>query len=281
MTRKVCLVIMDGAGYDAVLSECGYLEGCVALGQARRWKMKTATPSLSGPMYETLHTGLWPHQHGIVSNEGVRASDKPNIFSLCRAAGLRTAAVAHQFYHALYVGTPWDPLRSIEHADESTDLQFGRFYSMEGYGPTNATAPAEIDLCGQTTLLMERHQPHYILHHTSSADTLGHTYGGHSREYRRQIWPLDNALARVIPLWRQMGYDVVVTADHGMTEDHWHGGTTPMATEVPFYLFSDAQGPDDAETLSQLGIAASVLTLLGTDSSLDKNAGDTFLRLMA
>lgn len=49
MTR-VLLVIMDGAGYDAALSECGWLEGAVALGQARRWKMRTALPSLSGPM---------------------------------------------------------------------------------------------------------------------------------------------------------------------------------------------------------------------------------------
>ncbi|MEM9499919.1 MAG: alkaline phosphatase family protein [Pseudomonadota bacterium] len=277
MSKKVCLVIMDGAGYESVLSECGYLEGCVSLGDARRWKMKTATPSLSVPMYETIHTGLWPHRHGIVANESVRTSDHPNIFSLSRAAGLRTAAVAHQFFHRLYVGTPWDPLRSIEHEDENTDIQFARFYSMEGYGPSNAVVPAEIDLCAQTTLLMEHHQPHYVLHHTSSVDTLGHTYGGHSREYRHQIWQTDNALSRALPVWRELGYDVIVTADHGITEDHWHGGTSAMATEVPFYLFSGAQGPEEDVVLSQLGIAASVLMLLGVDVPRDMACGDGFL----
>lgn len=105
MTR-VLLVIMDGAGYDAALSECGWLEGAVALGQARRWKMRTALPSLSGPMYETIHTGLWPHQHGIVSNDGMRASSSPNVFSLTRAAGKRTGAVAQSYFHQLYVGQP-------------------------------------------------------------------------------------------------------------------------------------------------------------------------------
>ena len=45
---RVLLVIMDGAGYDAALSECGWLEGAVALRQARRWKMRTALPSLFG-----------------------------------------------------------------------------------------------------------------------------------------------------------------------------------------------------------------------------------------
>ncbi len=264
MTR-VILVIMDGAGYQAVLSECGWLEGAVRLGHARRWKMHTALPSLSGPMYETIHTGLWPHQHGIVSNEGMRASSSPNVFSLARAAGKRTGAVAQSYFHELYVNDRWDPLRAVEHHDESKDIQFARFYSMEGYGPFNACAPAEIDLCAQATLIMEQHAPDYMLMHTCSADTLGHTFGGDSMEYRRQIWHIDNALSRAIPVWRDLGYDVLVTADHGMTADKWHGGTVPEATEVPFYLFSDAVVPTGTHELSQLGIAASILTLMGVE----------------
>ena len=274
MTR-VLLVIMDGAGYDAALSECGWLEGAVALGQARRWKMRTALPSLSGPMYETIHTGLWPHQHGIVSNDGMRASSSPNVFSLTRAAGKRTGAVAQSYFHQLYVGQPWDPLRPIEHLDENADIQAARFYSMEGYGPMNACAPAEIDLCAQATLMMERHAPDYMLLHSCSADTLGHTFGGDSKEYRRQIWQIDNALSRSIPVWRDLGYDVIVTADHGMTSDHWHGGTAQAATEVPFYLFSDAEGPEQGEELSQLGIAASVLAIIGITPG--EGMGNAFL----
>ena len=254
---------MDGAGYDAVLSECGWLEGAVALGHARRWKMKTALPSLSGPMYETIHTGLWPHEHGIVSNEGMRASSSHNVFSLARAAGKRTAAVAQSFFHTLYVDRPWDPLRSVEHRDDDCDIQVARFYSMEGYGAMNACAPAEIDLCAQTTLLLEQDAPDYMLLHSCSADTLGHTFGGDSKEYRRQVWHVDNALSRSIPVWRELGYDVIVTADHGMTSDGWHGGTLPQATDVPFFLFSDAKGPSKDKELSQLGIAASVLKLIG------------------
>lgn len=275
--RKVLLVIMDGAGYASVLSECGYLEGAVRLEQARRWKMHTALPSLSGPMYETIHTGLWPHEHGIVSNEGMRRSSSPNIFSEVRAAGKTTGAVAQEYFHRLYVNQAWDRLRSVEHEDETADIQYGRFYSMEGYGPINAVAPAEIDLCAQTTVLMERHAPDYMLLHSCSADTLGHTFGGDSMEYRRQIWHIDNALSRAIPLWRSLGYDIVVTADHGMTADHWHGGTVPMATEVPFYLFSDAKAPAETEELSQLGIAASVLTLLGVD--LREGMRESFVRV--
>ena len=260
---KTILVIMDGVGYSTANSQCGYLEGAVELGLARGWKMITATPSLSGPMYETIHTGLWPHEHGITSNEGMRATDQPNVFSLARAAGKVTAAVAQEYFHRLYVDRPWDRLRSVEHHDEGTDIQHARFYSMEGYGPVNAVAPAEIDLCAQATLLAERHAPDYLLLHSCSADTLGHTFGGDSAEYRHQAWMIDNALSRAIPTWQKLGYDIMVTADHGMNADKHHGGMEPVMREVPFYYFGEADAPDAGTELSQLGIAASVLGRLG------------------
>ena len=265
MDRKVILVIMDGTGYNAALSQCGYLEGAVELGQARRWKMQTALPTLSGPMYETIHTGLWPHEHGIASNEGMRASSSANVFSLARAAGKTTAAVAQEYYHRLYVDRPWDRLRSIEHHDPDTDIQHARFYSMEGYGPVNAVAPAEIDLCAQMTILAEAHQPDYLLLHTCAADTLGHTYGGTSAEYHFQVWMIDNALSRAVPTWRELGYEVMVTADHGMNADKHHGGTEDIMRDVAFYYFGDAEGPDGDSVLSQLGIAATILERMGVE----------------
>ncbi len=263
MPEKVILVIMDGAGFDAVTSQCGYLEGAVDLGQARRWKMQTALPSISAPMYETIHTGLWPHEHGIVANECVRLSNRPNVFALARAAGRTTAAVAQEYFHRMYVEAPWDPLRSIEHHNPETDIQHGRFYSMEGYGPINPAAPAEIDLCAQVTLTLEAHAPDYLLLHTCSADTLGHTFGGDSREYRYQIWTIDNALSRAIPVWRALGYEVMVTADHGMNAEKHHGGCEEIMRSVAFYYFGAASGPETGTVLSQLGIAATILGRLG------------------
>lgn len=263
MANKVILVIMDGTGFEAAVTQCGYLEGAVELGQALRWKMKTALPTISGPMYETIHTGLWPHEHGIVSNEGMRRSSSANIFSLTRGAGKVTGAVAQEYYHRLYVDAPWDRLRSVEHHDEVADIQHARFYSMEGYGKVNAVAPAEIDLCAQVTLLAERHGPDYLLLHSCSTDTLGHTFGGTSAEYHHQVWMIDNALSRAIPTWRELGYEVVVTADHGMNGNHHHGGTEDIMRHVPFYYFGAATGPGSEEVLDQLGVAATVLDRLG------------------
>jgi predicted AlkP superfamily pyrophosphatase or phosphodiesterase len=263
MKGKVALVIMDGVGYATAVAQCGFLEGMVELGHARRWKMLAALPTRSAPLYETLHTGLTPAEHGITANEVIRPSKRPNVFHEVRAAGGRTAAVAHAWYYTLYNGRPYDPIDDVEVDDETLALQHGRFYSQEGYGPVNACAPAEIDLCAQLTLLMRRHDPHYALLHTCSADTLGHTFGADSAEYREQTWRIDNALARTLPIWLDLGYEVFVTADHGMNNDGHHGGTNAIEREVPFYYFGAGAGPESSKVLGQLSVAPTSLARIG------------------
>ena len=116
-SRKVILVIIDGAGYSACQQECGYLEGLVELGRAKRWKMKTALPSISAPLYETIHTGVSPIEHGIGCNQSVRASTFPNIFKSTVSAGKRTATVSHSYFFTLYSGENYDPFLSLLNVD--------------------------------------------------------------------------------------------------------------------------------------------------------------------
>jgi len=112
--NKAILVIIDGVGYDTMVSQCGYLESSVEAGIANRWKMRACLPSLSAPLYETLHTGLSPIEHGILSNEALRASTAPNIFNLLHDSSRVTAAVAHSFFFDLYCGRTYNMLEDIE-----------------------------------------------------------------------------------------------------------------------------------------------------------------------
>ncbi len=262
MSNKVILVIMDGVGYDTALSQCGYLEGMVELGRAHRWKMRTALPTISAAMYETIHTGLSPLDHGVSGNEALRRSNVPNVFDQLHQAGHSTAAVAHSYFHTLYNG-PYNPVEHVEVEDETKAIQYGRFYSMEGYSAANICAPAEIDLCAQATRLIRRHTPDYVLLHSSSVDSLGHKYTADSAQYRIQTWHIDNALARTIPIWLESGYEVLVTADHGMNADGHHGGNEEIMRHVPFYYFGAAEVPAKDQVLDQLAIAPTVLSRIG------------------
>ncbi|MEX3011400.1 alkaline phosphatase family protein [Hoeflea sp. TYP-13] len=263
MTQKVALIIMDGVGYETCVAQCGFLQASFEAGRAQRWKMRSCLPTISLVMYETIHTGLAPVDHGIMSNHSLRPSQRPNVFSSLKEQGKTAAVVGHSFFHTLYGGSAFDPFLHCEVDDPDAPIAHARYYSMEGYGKRNACAPAEIDLCAQATMLLERHSPDYLLLHTSSADTLGHTFGGDSAEYRRQTAVIDDALSRTIPSWLEASYEVFVCADHGMSAEGAHGGDEAAVRDTAFYYFGSATGPDREIVLDQRIIAPTILSRTG------------------
>lgn len=263
--RKICLIIIDGLRNDTARAECGFLTASTEAKTARHWKMISCLPTISAPLYETLHTGLAPCDHGITSNEALRPSNRPNVFSELKQAGRATGAVAHSYFHTLYGGSAFDPFDHSEIDDPSAPVPHARYYSLEGYGRANPALPSEVDLCAQAWAIAHRNAPDYLLLHSSSCDTLGHFYTSDSAEYRTQAWRVDNALSRLVPRLVGAGYDVLVTADHGMNADGHHGGDQPGLREVPFFAFCDRlKAPVDA-VLDQRAIAPTVLALLGAD----------------
>ena len=65
---KVILILSDALRYDAAVDGMGYLGHLVENNLASLYKVTGELPSMSRPMYETLHTGLPVFEHGVVSN---------------------------------------------------------------------------------------------------------------------------------------------------------------------------------------------------------------------
>jgi predicted AlkP superfamily pyrophosphatase or phosphodiesterase len=264
LRRKVILVILDGLGYAKARGYLGNVEGWVASGAARAWKMLSVVPSVSGPCYVTIHTGLQPQEHGVLTNyEHLVRVERPDIFSEARKAGRTTAAAAHSFFSIYFQRAPFDPVRDIELDDETLPIQRGRFYTMKSAHRGNLALPDDRDLLAQVTMTAERHASDYILVHSCSPDSVGHAYGQDSIHLDNQLYHLDAALAVYLPRWRDAGYEVILTADHGQTTRGHHGGATDEMREVPLYYFGAASGPAGDTVLCQTQIAPSVLTLLG------------------
>ena len=74
---------------------------------------------------------------------------------------------------------------------------------------------------------------------------------------------MDEMRAPFIPRWRQMGYEVIVTADHGQDERGWHGGRGALQQESALYYFGDAEGPEADAVIDQLQLAPTILSRLG------------------
>jgi len=263
MGNKVICVLIDGLRFRTAVDHCGFLEALVAAGKARRWHMKAVLPTMSVPCYETIHTGLDPVEHGITANELARPSTVENIYSVARAHGRTTAAVADRYFSILYNGAPFVPLHDMETDDLDRPVQHGRFYTYEGANEFHLAIPADHDLCAKADMLIQRHAPDYMLLHTLTCDSTGHVHGGDSWQYRQAATTVDVQLARHIPTWSAAGYRVLVTADHGFTDCGNHGGTEDCVRDVAFYDIGHPEPGIAAETVSQRTVAPTVLALMG------------------
>lgn len=262
--KKVVLVLSDALRYDIAKDNMGFLGHLVETNQASLYKIMGELPSMSRPMYETIHTGLLSSEHGIAANSIVRLSSKPNIFQSVSRAGKVTAAAAYSWFSELYNRVPFDRIDDKETDDVSLPIQHGRFYTEDEY--------PDVELFATAAHLIRKFSPDYLLLHPMGMDYKGETYGADSKEYRNHAIRQDKWLAPHMMEWMELGYTIFVTGDHGINKDGAHGGTTPEQREVPFFVIQPIGGVlrelkgkgrgDTGETISHLQIAPTILKLL-------------------
>jgi len=264
MDRKLLLIILDGVPYANFRRYFGCLEGWVATGQARVWRHRAVLPSMSGPCYAAIHTGTPPQVHGVLSNGMIGRVALPDIFAQVRKAGGVTGAVTHSWWSEFFNRAPFDPVRDIEYDEpDSQTINHGRFHTMTGYDNVNQATPCDADLFATLTRLCLRHGLDYGLLHTCTLDSLGHRFGHDCAQMDHGCALLDAMLAGYLPRWLDLGYEVIVTADHGQSPRGHHGGTEDVQRDSALYYFGPATGPDAAAVIDQLSLAPTILTRLG------------------
>ena len=254
--NKAILILSDALRYDAAVAGMGYLGHLVETKQASLYKIVGELPSRSRPMYETTHTGLPSSAHGVVANSVARLSTKPNLFRVTRDAGRVTAAAAYYWFSELYNRAPYDHVNDREVDDASLPIQNGRFYTEDEY--------PDVELIAAAAMLVRRFSPDYLLLHPMGMDYKGETFGADSPQYRNQAVRQDAWLAPFLVEWLELGYNILVTGDHGINKDGMHGGPAPDQREVPLYLIRPGiAGQGDTNQLaSHLQIAPTILKLL-------------------
>ncbi len=254
--NKVILVLSDALRYDVAKDNMGFLGHLVEKKLASLYKINGELPSMSRPMYETIHTGLSSSEHGVVANSIVRLSTQPNIFQAVKDAGKVTAAAAYYWYSELYNRAPYDRIDDRETDDETLNIQHGRFYTEDEY--------PDVELFASAAHLVRKFSPDYLLLHPMGMDYRGETFGSDTKEYRNHAIYQDSKLAPLLMEWRELGYTVFVTGDHGINADGGHGGTTHQQRTVPFFVIQPSgkgRGEVD-ESISHLQIAPTILKLL-------------------
>lgn len=256
--NRVIMITLDGCRYDTAIQQLGFLNHFVENGLASRYKVLSETPSNSRPLYEVLLTGVPTYENGIYTNYTVKRSKEQSIFSLMKESNRTTAAAAYHWVSELYNRAPFSIFEDRIQHDQAKNIQHGIFYAEDTYPDSHLFADAHH--------LIATHQPDFMYVHSMNIDDIGHKFNGSSQEYHQTVCRIDTILGVYLPLWIEMGYQVVVTSDHGMDDFGIHGGTLPEQREVPLFIISDKYKPTiGAEVIGQLQIAPLVCHLLGIE----------------
>lgn len=252
---KAILIVLDGLNHRVGTSAMGYMMHLTEKGYAGLYVVKSELPSMSRPLYETLMTGLPPVEHGVLSNQILRKSNRPNIFSLAREAGLTTGAAAYSWINELYNETPFDPMCHRIVCDEERSIQHGMFYYEDMYPDSHLFADG--------FHIHSRYNPDLLLIHSMNIDYAGHRFGSDSKEYRQAAIMADTLLSLVIPDWLARGFQLVITADHGMNRDGLHNGVDDEERLVPMWVIGDRFSKSaKADSLNQLALAPLICRLM-------------------
>lgn len=201
---RVVIFSVDGLRPDALLQAgTGVISGLAARG-AYTWQAQTIMPSTTLPSHASMLSGYLPSAHGITWDDYRPQNGSisvPTVFSVARAAGLRTVMVVGK-----------EKFRQFDMGA----LQ--RFDLCGGDDQEIATRAAGEAVAGFDLMFV----------HLPQTDLTGHAQGWMSPAYLEAVAGADRAIGRVLAAVPS-GTTVIVTADHGGHD--WNHGTT-MATDM-------------------------------------------------
>lgn len=260
-TRHVLIVGWDGVRDDERrAARTPNLDAVAASGFATSVRVHEKNPTISGPVWTTVATGVYSDRHGVRDND-LRPYDPgafPDVLTRVRQAvpGSTTFAAAS-----------WPPLVS----EDSGGPVFGT-----GYLPTMrddldveaAYMAVDDDAVARAVAELREGDHTAVFSYLGLVDEVGH-HEGVTPRYREAIEWCDVHLGTLLeaiaqrPGRAQEDWLVVVTTDHGHRDEGNHGGDSDE--ERSAWLVAAGPGLDAAsgESADHADITPSVLAFLG------------------
>ncbi len=255
-TPKVLVIGLDGTLLNRIKdADAPNLDALMAAGLTAPSSIyaNPFAPTLSGPGWSTIITGVWPDKHNVKDNNftGQKFAQYPDFLTRIETAkpSLSTYAVSS-----------WAPI---------TDTVFSSKVDTRVSTPS-----AEYDT-GTTSRAVARLRdadPDAVFVQLDNVDHAGHSYGAASSQYLDALHGVDTQVGQLVAAvkgrasYPNEDWLIMVTADHGHTDAGGHGGssrperqTFMIATgtgTAPGSVRYDVRMPDvAASALAHLGIA--------------------------
>ena len=240
-TPKVLLIGIDGVRPD-VLAEVPTpsIDALAAAGWYTA-QARTTTPSVSGPSWSSMLTGVWPGKHGVTNNNftGRDYTQYPSFLTRVEQTHPELATFAALDWLPL-AQLPDDPAPLLPPAIDTR-------VTLDGY--EHGWAEADGMVTAQAVEHLTRADPDALFVYLGNPDETSHQNGSIGTEYRDAIALADSQVGMLIDAIRaRPGYPdedwlILISTDHGRRPDGGHGGDSPE--EMTIFIL--ASGPATAD----------------------------------
>ncbi|MFC9178311.1 HAD-IA family hydrolase [Streptomyces sp. NPDC057107] len=236
--RRVLVVGIDGVRLDTLVRVATpHLDTVADAGFLAPVTVEESTPTMSGPCWATIVTGVRVAKHGVWSNDfsGHRLGVFPDFTTrLARQDGRRT-----------YVAAAWEPLVTV--ADGGP--MFRRPTRLTHHAPA-ADSPQAWEDADEATVrdavaVLTHEDPEASFVYLGAPDETAHHLGC-GTAYEESITEADRRLGRLLttlrtrPTYAEEAWTVLVVTDHGHRGEGGHGG----AGEAERTAWLACAGPD-------------------------------------
>ncbi|MGW3462910.1 alkaline phosphatase family protein [Streptomyces olivaceoviridis] len=257
-TPKVLVIGLDGALLSRIKdADAPHLDALMSAGLTAPSSIyaNPLAPTLSGPGWSTIITGVWPDKHNVKDNAftGARFTQYPDFLTRAETAkpALSTYAVAS-----------WAPI---------TDTVFSAKVDTRVSTPS---AEYDTGTASRAVARLRDGNPDAVFVHLDNIDHAGHTYGAASQQYLDAIHGADAQVGQLVaavearPTYAAEDWLIMVTADHGHTDAGGHGGSTLQERQTFLIATGPTLAPGSVRyDVKMPDVAASALVHLGV--SLD------------
>ncbi len=259
--RKVLLIGLDGVRVDVLAdARTPNLDALAAAGFFAD-SVRTADPTVSGPCWSSMLTGVWPAKHGVLGNEfsANRYATYPDFLS-------RLETTDSTF--STYAVVDWPPLGSPASGGPLLSSRVDRIELFDGDSlGYHAADSMSVDAAVRALAEADLDAAFVYL---GDIDVVGHEHGTLGPEYRAAIEWADTRVGMLVDAVRRRetfdGEDwlVIVSADHGQTDAGTHGGESAIERTV-FLIVSGSSAAAGTTTRegNVVDVAATALAHLG------------------
>jgi arylsulfatase A-like enzyme len=256
MAQHVVVFAVDGVRLDVLRSVATpAIDAIEAAGFLHDFEVSADAPTVSGPCWATVATGVFPARHGVLANEivGHRLAAYPDFLTRARDAGLAT-----------YIAVDWAPLVTTAHHGPI----FGpptRLFFIDGqqYGYPAADAGVIAD----AARALPGGQFAVAFVYLGNVDHVGH-YVDTAEAYRMALETADQQIDQVIgairadPSYRDEEWTFIVVTDHGHRDGGGHGGRSVLE-RTAWIAAAGAAIPAGVKAADHTDVAPTVLAALG------------------